>query len=526
MPVPFANDFHVVSRAAGVRARSRSVRARSPSFAVSSRTPAAPVTQTEVSSDLELPWDRAVSRAPRRCLHLVLAWSLHEPERVGESFAIRDVASVGRGAKLDDDPAARARLERVRPGVTQPTAPMENARIPRLQWILEPVGDAALRVRSLGPATTRINGRACSEGVARAGDVLEIHNAAVFLVIERAPRMPELRNRVAWDFAFGGSDVFGVVGESEAAWAMRDALAFAAATDRHVLLIGESGVGKELAARAVHALSTRHRRALVARNATTMPEALVDAELFGNAKNYPNPGMSERPGLIGQADGSTLFLDEIGDLPEASQARLLRVLDSGGEYHRLGDAVAMRSSLRLVAATNRPLDALKHDLLARFTHRIAVPGLTERRDDIPLVVGELLRRIAAAQPQLAERFFEVRSGRLAEPRLEPALLVRLLRHPFTHHVRELERILWLALSSAHADYIGVTEAVDAELRDAAEASADATEISRESLLAAIAQYGRSPTQLAKQLGLKNRYVLLRLLKKHGLSQASEEGGTA
>jgi two-component system nitrogen regulation response regulator GlnG/two-component system response regulator HydG len=218
-------------------------------------------------------------------------------------------------------------------------------------------------------------------------------------------------------------------------------------------------------------------------------------------------------------------LDEIGDLPEASQARLLRVLDGGGEYHRLGDAAAMSSSFRLVGATNRPLEALKHDLLARFTHRIEVPGLSDRRDDIPLVLSALLTRIAAAHPQLAERFFEVRAGRIAEPRLEPIFVVRLLRHPFTHHVRELERLVWLALSSAQADYIGVTEAVDAELRDATEAGADPTEIDRERLIAAIAQHGRKPTHLAKQLGLKNRYVLLRLLKKHGLSQATDEGGT-
>jgi two-component system nitrogen regulation response regulator GlnG/two-component system response regulator HydG len=305
---------------------------------------------------------------------------------------------------------------------------------------------------------------------------------------------------------------------------MRDALAFAAATDRHVLLLGDSGAGKELAARAIHGLSVRCSRELVARNAATMPDALLDAELFGNVKNYPNPGMAERPGLIGQADGSTLFLDEIGDLPEKSQAHLLRVLDSAGEYQRLGDAKLLRSALRLVAATNRPVDALKHDFLARFTHRIVVPGLCERRDDVPLVLAELLRRIAAKHAPLAERFFERRAGRLAEPRLAPDLVARLLRHPFTHHVREIERLLWLAIGTADADYIGVTEAVDAELCDAEHATADAADIDRATLLAAIAQHGNSPTHLAKQLGLRNRYVLIRLLKKHGVSTVPSDSG--
>jgi transcriptional regulator with GAF, ATPase, and Fis domain len=98
-----------------------------------------------------------------------------------------------------------------------------------------------------------------------------------------------------------------------------------------VLLLGESGAGKELAARAIHGLGDRRARPLVARNAATMPETLIGAELFGNVKNFPNPGMPERPGLIGEADRSTLFLDEIGDLPEACQVHLLRVLDDGGE---------------------------------------------------------------------------------------------------------------------------------------------------------------------------------------------------
>jgi DNA-binding NtrC family response regulator len=475
------------------------------------------VTSPEELHAQELPWERARSRAAQRCLHLVLAWSLYEPERLGESVAVHAPMTLGRGEPLADDPMQRTVFERVRPGTMELMPPIANARIPRLQLLLEPLGADSLRVSSIGRATMRVNGRTTTDDVVRAGDVVEIHNAAAFLVTSRARRMPELRNRGAWEFPFARSDAFGMVGESEASWALRDALAFAAATDRHVLLLGESGAGKELAARAVHRLSAREGRELVARNATTMPDTLLDAELFGNARDYPNPGMLERPGLIGQAHGSTLFLDEIGDLPERSQAHLLRVLDSGGEYQRLGDAATRRSDFRLVAATNRPLDALKHDFLARFTHRIVVPGLLERRDDLPLVLAELLQRIAQQHPQLAQRFFERRGNRLAEPRLEPAFVVRLLRHRFTQHVRELERLVWLALGSADADYIGVTDAVRAELNEVPEAYVDATDIDRDALVAAIAEHGRSPTRLAKQLGLKNRYVLIRLLKKHGLS---------
>jgi two-component system nitrogen regulation response regulator GlnG/two-component system response regulator HydG len=459
-------------------------------------------------------------------LHLVLAWSLHEPERLGENVAVHAPMILGRGAPLAEDPMPRAVFERMRPGATETTPPIANARIPRLQLLLEPLGEDALRVSSIGRAAMRVNGSVTTDDLVHAGDVIEIHNAAAFLVTSRVRHMSELRAGEAWAFPFGQSDAFGMVGESEPIWALRDALTFAAATDRHVLLLGESGAGKELAARALHRLSSPKAREFVARNATTMPDTLLDAELFGNARGYPNPGMAERPGLIGQAHGGTLFLDEIGDLPERSQAHLLRVLDKGGEYQRLGDAATRRAEFRLVAATNRPLDTLKHDFLARFTHRIVVPGLSERRDDLPLVLAELLQRIARQHPQLAQRFFERRNNLLAEPRLEPAFVVRLLRHQFTQHVRELERLVWLALGSADADYIGVTEAVAAELKEIPPAPADAAEIDRDALVAAIAEYGRSPTRLAKQLGLKNRYVLIRLLKKHGLTvDADDDTGT-
>src|SRR5262249_66785 len=159
------------------------------------------------------------------------------------------------------------------------------------------------------------------------------------------------------------------------AWALRDTVAFAARAEGHVLVRGESGSGKELCATAIHRLSTRGERALVARNAATFPAGLVDAELFGNAKNHPNPGTAEREGegLVGEGDGGTLFLDEIGELPAALQAHLLRVLDRNGEYQRLGESRVRRADLRVVAATNRGVAELKHDFAARFTLAVEIP---------------------------------------------------------------------------------------------------------------------------------------------------------
>jgi len=471
--------------------------------------------------DTTLPWERGRRTPTQRVPHLVLAWSLDEPERLGEVVPIARATSIGRGGPLADDQAPRTTLCQMRPGSLVAGPPITSARIGRRQLIVEARGEDEIHVRSIGPARVRVGGKVVTEAMARSGDIVEIHNAAVFLVTSRPAQLPELTATSPMTFAYGAPDPFGMIGESEVAWKVREAIAFAASTSRHVLVLGESGVGKELAARAVHGLSARHAQPIIARNAATMPEALLDAELFGNVKNYPNPGMADRAGLIGEADGSTLFLDEIGDLSEKCQVHLLRVLDADGEYHRLGESHARRSSFRLVAATNRSLDMLKHDFLARFTHRIVLPGLAERRDDVPLMLAEILRRTAHGNPAIAARFFEKRKGVLAEPRLAPDFVVRLLAHPFTHHVRELERLVWLALGTAEADYIGLTPDVVRELEQSAESAVDATELDRDTIARALADNGHSPTKAAKALGLKNRYVLLRLLKKHGLSVSAD-----
>jgi len=479
-------------------------------------------------TDLSLPWETARRTTTGQVVTcLVLAWSLDEPDRLGETIPIDRPLCIGRGAPLADDPAPRATPVRMRPGTVEPRGPIASSRISRIHLVVSPKGPAALEVRSLGRAPMRVNGRTVTSAEIGPGDVLELHNAAVYFVTRR-PRMLSGLVELSERFDFGAPDPFGLVGESEAAWNLRTALAFAASTDRHVLLLGESGAGKELAARAIHGLSARRSRPLVARNAATMPESLLDAELFGNVKNYPNPGMPERAGLIGEADGSTLFLDEIGDLPNAHQVHLLRVLDDDGEYQRLGESKVRRSSFRLVAATNRPLESLKHDFFARFTHRVNIPGLPERREDIPLILDAILRRIAKRNPMIADRFFERRRGEIAEPRLAPDFVARLLRHRFTHHVRELDRLVWLAIGTAPADFIGLTPAVEAELKESEESESVVTpaELDRDTIAKALAENGRSPSKTARALGLKNRYVLIRLLKKHGLSAAPEDEETS
>jgi two-component system nitrogen regulation response regulator GlnG/two-component system response regulator HydG len=325
------------------------------------------------------------------------------------------------------------------------------------------------------------------------------------------------------DFAFGAADRFGFVGESPAAWALRDQLAFAARAEGHVLVRGESGTGKELCAAAIHGLSARGGRTLVARNAATFPAGLVDAELFGSARNYPNPGTAERDGLIGEADGTTLFLDEIGELPAALQAHLLRVLDRKGEYQRLGESRLRHADLRVVAATNRAVSELKHDFAARFLLQIEVPPLAARADDVALLVRHLLSQIAAGNDEVRRRFCAPGGG-AAEPRVSPALIDRLLRHRFATNTRGLAQVLWQAVADSRGDTVELTAGVAEQLAQAAPVHA-AAEIGRAQIEAALSAAQGNVTRAARALG-KNRFALYRLMKKLGVDAGTGDGGDA
>jgi DNA-binding NtrC family response regulator len=352
--------------------------------------------------------------------------------------------------------------------------------------------------------------------VAAPGDVLELGSQLVLLVVARARATPRARTPL---FPFGAVDAHGIVGESPAAWALRDAIAFVGPRDGHVLVHGASGTGKELVARALHATSSRAGGPLVARNAATFPESLIDAELFGNVRNYPNTGSPERPGLIGEADRGTLFLDEFAELPTAMQAHLLRVLDSG-EYQRLGDARVRRSSFRLVAATNRPLAALKHDLMARLTHRIDVPDLGSRREDVPLVARHLLRRIGEEDPDAGARWLDADG----QPRFGVSFVRAIVEHDFTTNVRELEAMLWRALRASRGDRLEAA-AEDVAASRVAPAAGPDTATTREDpagdptavrIQACLDENNGALEATWRALGLPSRHALARLVKKHGL----------
>ena len=229
-----------------------------------------------------------------------------------------------------------------------------------------------------------------------------------------------------------------IVGRSPALRAVLHKVDQVAATDAPVLLLGETGTGKELVAHAIHARSTRADRAMITVNCAALPPSLIESELFGHEKGAFTGATHARTGRFELANGSTLFLDEIGDLDPALQAKLLRALQTG-EIERLGSSRTHRVDVRIVAATNRDLDAamaegrFREDLYYRLAvFPIHLPPLRERREDIPLLVWHFL--------QSRQRTL----GRSIESIPQPAMDA-LVASDWPGNVRELQNIVDRAL---------------------------------------------------------------------------------
>ncbi len=215
-----------------------------------------------------------------------------------------------------------------------------------------------------------------------------------------------------------------------------------------VLVLGETGTGKELIARRVHALSRRAHRPMVAVNCGALPEALVESTLFGHERGAFTGATQRHTGLFERADGSTLFLDEVGELPPSAQVKLLRVLQTG-ELERVGGERPLRVDVRVVAATHRRLEELvrkrrfRADLLYRLeVFPLHVPPLRERAEEIPGLAVALLARIAR------------RLGRSA-PRMTPSQLRQLSAHAWPGNVRQLENVLERALLLSPGDALAL-----------------------------------------------------------------------
>ena len=229
-----------------------------------------------------------------------------------------------------------------------------------------------------------------------------------------------------------------LVGLSPAIVAVREHIARCALTPSNVLITGESGVGKELVAAAIHAASPQSERPFVAVNCGAIPETLIESQLFGHVRGAFTSALQANPGLFIAANHGTMFLDEIGELPFALQVKLLRVIENR-EVWPVGASRAVPLDVRIIASTNRDLPRevvagrFREDLFYRLNVvHIALPPLRERRGDIPLLVEHLLRRLNA---KLGTSFFSV----------EPDALRLLAAQLWKGNVRELENVLERAM---------------------------------------------------------------------------------
>jgi len=229
-----------------------------------------------------------------------------------------------------------------------------------------------------------------------------------------------------------------IVGDSAAIRELMSIVRRVSAADATVLLRGESGTGKEVVARTIHALSPRRARPFVCVNCAAVPETLLESELFGHERGAFTGAVERRIGRFEQANGGTVFLDEIGEMPMSTQAKILRVLQER-EFQRVGGTKSLRVNVRLVASTNRDLEAalegglFRQDLYYRLkVIEVFLPPLRERKEDLPLLCEHFLSEIARDL------------GRQA-PAVDPGALDALRAHSWPGNVRELRNVLERAM---------------------------------------------------------------------------------
>jgi len=285
-------------------------------------------------------------------------------------------------------------------------------------------------------------------------------------------------------------------------------------SDAAVLITGESGTGKELLAQAIHRASPRGARPFVAVNCGAIPGELLESELFGHARGAFTGAVQAHKGLFQAADGGTLLLDEIGDMPLPLQVKLLRVLQQG-EVRPVGSTQAIPVNVRVISATHRDLEALRTAGLFRedLYYRLMVvalhlPALSERREDIPVLAAHFLRK-------LAERY------RKAVPALAPDAQQLLVAAPWPGNVRQLLNLLEQAVAMTTTGVIPAT-LVQSALRDDAAALIPFEEarktFERDYLVRLLKITGGNVTQAA-QMAKRNRTEFYKLLQRHRLEPA-------
>lgn len=281
-------------------------------------------------------------------------------------------------------------------------------------------------------------------------------------------------------------------------------------SDANVLITGEHGTGKEVVAQTLHALSARASRTLVAVNTGAIPDGVFESELFGHVKGAFTDARMDRIGRFELADGGTIFLDEIGNVPLRQQAKLLRVLESG-EVERVGSSRSRKVNVRVLSATNTDLPAacgagqFREDLLFRLnTVEIHIPPLRDRREDIPALAAHFLARYAARYRRRVQGF-------------DSAAVQALLQYQWPGNVRELEHTIERAVLMSRAEEI---QAADLSLNPQRVQTQSMEDLSLEAVEAilvrkALQRFQGNVSQAAEALGL-SRGALYRRMEKYGV----------
>jgi DNA-binding NtrC family response regulator len=289
-----------------------------------------------------------------------------------------------------------------------------------------------------------------------------------------------------------------------------ETLARIAPSDANVLITGEHGTGKEVIARTVHALSLRAARPFIAVNTGGLAEGVFESELFGHVKGAFTDARSDRIGRFELANGGTIFLDEIGNVPLRQQAKLLRVIESG-EIERVGSSRSQQVDVRMISATNADLPAacqrgeFREDLLFRLnTVELHLPALRERREDIPVLAMHFLAQYSARYRRLVHG-------------IDPAALQALLQYAWPGNVRELEHTIERAVLMCRGEQI---QAGDLGLGIQKTAAPNLEELSLEAvetilIRKALQRFQGNVSHAAEALGL-SRGALYRRMEKYGL----------
>ncbi len=354
----------------------------------------------------------------------------------------------------------------------------------------------------------------------------------VAVVIERALETRRLRvdnRRLSAEQTLGRR----IIGASRPMRRLLEATQRVASRDVTVLVRGETGTGKEFVAELLHAQSLRATKPLVRFNCAALPAELADAELFGHVRGAFTGAVAARPGFFLQANGGTLILDEVGELPPAIQAKLLRALQEG-EIQPVGSGRIEKVDVRVVASTNRDLaadvkaGAFREDLYYRIAVvELVVPPLRDRKDDIPALAEEFARRYG-------ERFG------LGAISLEPGLIDALVRTDWPGNVRQLENTIARLAALSSGGVIGLADFRAAELGAATAASAPAIPESNDAdpppdarngpslkeqveaferglVARALDSTGGNQSEAARRLGV-SRVTLIDKMKKYALNQ--------